>query len=338
MNIIPFDSAKVPSTIAAMFGSSANDLVGNSASGGFPVISIKGKVFHINRGGDRTLVTKPGEDDPAASIEVVVLRANPNRSKVYYASGFQEGENSKPTCYSNSGIAPEADAQEPQAKKCATCVHNQWGSRVTDNGAKGKSCSDSRRLAIATLDTPNDPMLLRVPAASMKSLEEYGKILAARGLPPQAVVTKIGFDYSVAHPALTFKPIGLIGDPEQLNEIKHASESEIAAQIIGLLATPVDAAPASGETAEDEVEVVAVPAPAPVAAAPKPAPAPRPAAPKPAVAKPAAVVESALDKAMAAAETTKKVAVKVETPPPVSPSASLESQIESMIDGMDFDD
>ena len=330
MNIIPFDSAKVPAAISAMFSASAADLVGNSAGGGFPVMSIKGKVFHISRGGERTLVTKPGEDDPAASIEVVIVRANPNRSKVYYASGYQEGSDSKPTCYSNGGIEPEADATEPQAKKCATCTHNQWGSRITDNGGKGKACSDSRRLAIATLDTPNDPILLRVPAASMKSLEEYGKILAARGVPPQAVVTKIGFDYSVAHPALTFKPIGLIGDAEQLAEIKTASDGDVAAQIVGI--KPVTAGSESGDGTEAPPAIpAAVAPPAPAAKAPA-------AKPAPAAAKPSKATDAAVNAAVAAAATTKKVAVVVEAPAAPAAGANLESQIESMIDGMDFDD
>lgn len=321
MNIIPFDSAKVPAIITSMFGKSADDLVGNNA-GGFPVVSIKGKVFHISRGGERTLITKPGEDDPAASIEVVVLRANPNNSKVYYPNGYVEGEKDKPTCYSNNGVAPEADAQAPQAKKCAACPHNAWGSRISESGAKGKSCSDSRRLAIATVDTPGDPMLVRVPAASLKALVEYGKILAARGIPSQAVVTKIGFDYSVAHPALTFKPVGLIGDAEQLAEIKKASTSDIVAQIVGM-------APVEEAAADPEAEVEA----------PKAVETPKVTATK---TKPTATVtKDPVEAAVAAAATTAKVKVKVEEKPPVKVAegnASLEGQIEGMLDSLDFDD
>jgi hypothetical protein len=320
VNIIPFDSGKVPATISQMFGESAKDLVGNSSSG-FPVISIKGKVFHINRGQERILVTKPGEEDPAASIEVVVLRANPNRSKVYYPGGYTEGAQDKPTCYSNNGIEPEADATAPQSKKCATCAHNQWGSRITESGVKAKACTDSRRLAIATLDTPNDPMLVRVPAASMKALEEYGKVLAARGLPSQVVLTKIGFDYSVAHPALTFKPVGLIGDAAQLAEIKAASESELVAQIVGMAPVPAADAPAQEEEA-----------PAPVVT--------KPAAVRTTPTKPTITAESAVEKAVAAATATTKVKVNVEAAPAPTAqnTAALEQQIGSMIEDMNFDD
>lgn len=322
--LIPFDSANVPAVVAKMFANAAADLVGNNPGGGFPVISIKGKVFHISRGGERTLITKPGEEDPAASIEVVVVKANPNRSKVFYASGYVEGETAKPTCYSNNGLEPEADAQEPQSKKCATCTHNQWGSRITDSGGKGKACADSRRIAIATPGAPNDPMLLRVPAASIKSLEEYGKLLAARGVPHQAVVTKIGFDYSVAHPALTFKPIGLIGDPALLEEVAAASETDLAAQIVGLKALP----PAS----DGDETPAPTPAPAPRAAAPAPAArAPKAAAPKPSL-------DETLAAAEAAAAPVPRASVKVEAAPAAPTGKSLEDEVRSLVDGMDFDD
>lgn len=322
--IIPFDQGKLPSAVQTLFGDAVNDLVGTGGGSGFPVISIKGKVFHITRGDAKTLITKPGEDDPASSIEIVVVRANPNRSKVYYDSGYSEGSNEKPTCYSNDGDAPAPDAKEPQSKKCATCVHNQWGSKVSEAGTKLKSCSDSRRLAIATLDAPSDLMLLRVPAASMKPLEEYGKMLAARGLPPQAVVTKVGFDYSVAHPALTFKPVGLIGDAALLKAIKTASDSDLAAEITGVKFVPKGEAEVADETA--------------TAAAPAPS-------------KAAASKEAVVATAVAAAEGVKPAKVKTAAPAAEQPatkaaaqpkpakettSASLSDDIEAMLNELDI--
>lgn len=309
--LVPFESAKVPAVLQQMFGEAGNDLVGNSAGSGFPVISIKGKVFHIQRGGERTLITKPGEDDPASSLEVVIVRANPKRSKVYYATGFTEGENAKPTCYSNNGEKPEEDSQVKQHSQCVSCPHNQWGSKITESGTKSKSCTDSRRLAIATVQTPGDPMMLRVPAASIKNLEEYGKMLAARGLPPQAVVTKIGFDHSVAYPSLTFKPVAIIGDAEALKAIKTASESEIVGNITGIKVTK----PMGEAEANEDVAPAATP-PTPVEAAVAAAPAP-------------------------------KTKIKVETAEPVKAAAApkevaatgkLEESLKGLIDGLEFDD
>jgi hypothetical protein len=210
------------------------------SAGGFPVVSIKGKVFHVQRGDERTLVTKPGADDePAASLEVVILATNPNKSKVYYAHGYEEGSSAKPDCYSNDGLSPASDAEDPQAKKCATCPHNQWGSRITDNGSKGKACSDSMRLAIAPAGQLNDPMLLRVPAASLKTLGAYGAQLAKRGVSPEHVVTKIGFDYTVAHPALTFKATRFV-DEAELAEVEAVvlDEAETIGNITGTSGAP----------------------------------------------------------------------------------------------------
>lgn len=201
-----------------------------TGTGGFPVVSIKGKVFHINRGDEKTLITKPDDDEAAGSIRVVILATNPNKSKVYYEHGYEEGSQDKPDCYSLDGVTPADDAEDPQAKKCAACPHNQWGSRITDNGKKGKACADSMRLAIAAPDQLNDPMLLRVPAASLKTLGQYGAQLAKRGVEPIHVITKIGFDYNVAHPALTFKAVDFV-DEDQLAEAEQVLEDE--AEVIG---------------------------------------------------------------------------------------------------------
>jgi|TARA_R110002110_G_scaffold156087_4_gene350984 hypothetical protein len=208
--------------------------------GGFPVISIKGKVFHIQRGDVRELVTKAGTDDePAPSLEVVILSVNPNKSKVYYNSGFVEGSVAKPTCYSNDGVAPATDAEEPQSKKCNVCPHNQWGSRITDSGGKGKACGDSMRLCVAAAGMINDPMLLRVPAATLKTLGLYGTQLSKRGVEPQYVITKVGFDYNVAHPALTFKAVRFVEESElNLVEETIVEESELIDQITGVTEKP----------------------------------------------------------------------------------------------------
>lgn len=315
--LIPFDSPKVPAAVAALFGDTADELVGSSASSGFPVISIKGKVFHIQRGDERTLITKPGDDDPAGSIEVVIVRANKERSKVFYASGYVEGSVDKPTCYSNDGLAPAADAAEPQAKKCAVCPHNAWGSKVTESGTKGKACADSRRLAVAALDAVGDPMLLRVPAASLKNLDEYGKMLATRKAPSFAVVTKVSFDYTVAHPLLKFSPVGWVEDQATLAQIKDMRDSDIVQQIVGTKAM---------EAGQPDEEVPSLP-PAP---APAVSPAPAPAAPK-------AVKAKAAESAIAAAATTKKVDTKVEEVADAAPT-SMAKSLESMIEDLDFDD
>ena len=231
-HVIPFETASLPAFLQETFGIT-NDLI-VSGGGGFPTVSIKGKVFTLKRGDEKTLITN-ADDEPARSLEVVILKAGPagdKLAKVYYKSGYTEGSDAKPLCYSNDGIAPSINATEPQCKTCAACPQNVWGSHVSEDGKKGKACSDSKRLAIAPAGQINDPMLMRVPAASLKALTAFGQQLAKRGVPYQAVVAKIGFDYSVAHPALTFKPVGFV-DEGTLGEIKEAMESDLVKRICG---------------------------------------------------------------------------------------------------------
>lgn len=268
-DIIPFDSVQLPAHLRNSRFSATNDLVMGE---GFPVISIKGKVFTKVHGDTRELITAPDSDDePARSLEVVVLNYNKHLSKVYYDTSYSEGSDNKPTCYSNNGVGPAADATNPQSKTCATCPHNQWGSRITDNGAKAKACSDSRRLAIAPAGQLNDPMLLRVPPTSLRALAQYQDLLYKRGVAIQQVVTKVGFDYNVAHPSLTFKPVGFLTEA-QLDEVESVFETPVVMSIIGL----AEATPA--------VESPAPRSPAPSAAAPakksEPEPEPEPEAPK----------------------------------------------------------
>jgi hypothetical protein len=313
--IIPFEAATLPANIGNLF---QVERLGSAPTGGFPVISIKGKVFTKTQGDSRELITKPGEDgEPASSIEVVIVGRNPHRSKVFYATGYTEGSDAKPTCYSNNGLTPEPDAESPQAKKCATCAHNQWGSRVTENGAKGKACSDSQRLAVAPIGMINDPMLIRVPAASLKALDAYGDSLVKRNVPYQLVATKIGFDYTVAHPALTFKAIGLV-DEATAGQVAEIAQTDVIQQIVGLAAVPreesfaQETAPAIAATtvnttppspavtqAPQPVQTVAQPQPAPIAPAPVAEPIPVATAPAPQVKETTGALESEIADVMA---------------------------------------
>jgi hypothetical protein len=331
--IIPFESAKLPAHIASMFTARGTSALAAGVGTSFPHLSIKGKVFHLVRGDERTLITKPGEDDePASSIEAIILDANPILSKVFYAKGYEEGTAEKPTCYSNNGVSPEADAQEPQAKKCAVCPHAQWGSKITEAGKQGKACQDSRRVAISTPGTPEEPILLRVPAASLKPLAEYGTMLARRGVDFSAVVTKIGFDYTVAHPALTFKPVGFI-DADMAGKVAEAKNGDLVKAVIGAGSAPAgieDADPDTGEipsySAAKEAEKAVDKAPA--TSAPALAPADKPKATRTAsrsVTKPVAETSKVADEAAAPA-------------PAPAIDAGAAKDIASMLADINFDD
>jgi len=213
------------------------------------------------------------------------LKANKGTSKIYYIKGYDKdnSEGQKPDCYSSDGITPAADAQNKQAIKCATCAHNQWGSRISEKGAtKGKACSDSVRMAVAPNGQINDPMLLRVPPASIKGLGEYGKMLAKRGVGYNMVVTKVSFDLEAESPKLVFSAIGLLDD-EGFAEVQDVITSDLVSNILGAsetavvaIADAVEPAPVVKKAAPKvavEPEEAEAPKAKPVAKA-KPAPAP----------------------------------------------------------------
>lgn len=262
-NIIPFEGAALPSYLSKVNVAALNSDITAHAGGGFPVISIKGKVFSVVRDGDRKVLPNPRDpDSPATAIDVVILKVNKGTSKVFYAKGYSEGSDGvKPDCFSNNGERPDASVESPQSKSCATCKWNQWGSKIGDNGSKGKACQDSVRMAIATPNQLRDPYMLRVPPASIRSLGEYGKMIANRNMVYNMLVTKIAFDMEAPTPKLTFKAVGLI-DEESYRTVESMVNSEVVNQILG---QSVGATSVPAPDVETEV-----PVPTPKAEAPAP--------------------------------------------------------------------
>ncbi|MBS3785164.1 MAG: hypothetical protein KGY78_12060 [Anaerolineae bacterium] len=251
--VIPFDQlkGKIPAAVRALQGQVDEDWA-SGQSAGFPVMSIKGKVFRIKRGDDYELVTRPDDPDEAAStLQITVIRAGKGVARTYYATSYDEDSHEAPDCYSNDGVAPAADAENKQAKKCATCPHAQWGSRISESGKKGKACSEVKRLAVAAPGAENDPMLLRIPPTSLRYWDQYVAKLNKKGLNPSMVVTKIGFDPEVAHQQLTFKPVGLINDT-MAQTIAEMREEAIVKDIIGV--GPNSGAPVDTTNDPDENE------------------------------------------------------------------------------------
>lgn len=231
-DLIPFEDVdNLPALIAV-----PDDEFSTGQRRGFPVVSIKGKVFSVTRSGERTMLKAldaHGKETkaPATELDIIVLRAAPGLSKTYYDKPYEEGKTEKPTCYSNDGKAPAADAQQPQAKACQTCVHNQWGAKITAAGKKTKSCNDVKKLAIAPLGTPEDAMLLRVPPASLGNWDRYVADLKRRGRNPTAVATKLSFAFEEAHPLLTFAGFAGLGASLQAT-VASMRESDIVQSIL----------------------------------------------------------------------------------------------------------
>lgn len=218
-------------------GAPVNDELSSGVGSGFPHLSIKGKVFHIHDGDDVEMVANPQMANmPAQYLDVSLIKAARNMSKVFYAKSFEEGSEDKPDCFSNNGVSPDPQSTSPQAQACAACPHNQWGSRASEDGqgsGKGKACQDARRLAVALVDDLEYPMLLRVPPVTLKELAAYGKMLAKKGVPYQAVVTRIFFDATVAFPKLQFQAVRFLTNEEAVQVKQMMDGDDLIDQIVG---------------------------------------------------------------------------------------------------------
>jgi hypothetical protein len=251
-----------------------NDLAGG-ITGGYGLIAYRGKVWTIrHRGTDMQLMRDDG-DGPRNSIEVVILKANPQLSKIWYEHGYVEGSTEAPDCASANGLVPDQGVPKKQNDVCLTCPKNAWGS--DPRGGKGKACGDSRRLAVVPLaDLKNEslggPLLLRCPAASLQDLATFSQQMASQGYPYNSIGIRISFDPKESFPKFQFQAIRPLNDAEadivlgweKSAEVSRVVNAPTPQELAAASAAPAQAAPPSNTTFEQP----------PQQAAPQPAPAP----------------------------------------------------------------
>jgi len=158
--------------------------------------TVKG-VFFATRAGQLSFNKQP---IPNNEMEVVILRSM--FENVYYPEKFNPEQMQSPLCFAYSftgeGMAPHPDATQMQADTCGNCKYSKWTLDLVDKKNR-KPCKEQRRLAcmpasgIKDANTVKDANVgyLRIPVTSVKFWAEYAQKLAAGGLPPFAVVTKI---------------------------------------------------------------------------------------------------------------------------------------------------
>ena len=252
----------------------------------FASIGYKGKNWRIkHRGEEEILFDDRGA--PLPSLDVVIVGVSEHISKNFYEKRFSEGDTAAPDCFSFDGIHPDLASPKKQCSTCAACPQNVWGSRINDTGKKAKACMDGRRIAVVPSgDITNEgyggPMLLRVPPMSLVNLAKYGTELTRFGAQPFMVETRLGFDYTVAHPLLTFTAMGWLSDEQAEAVIAAMDDPQIdrmlAQEVHEVRADPVqESSPLANQkppavfNAPPQVAPVQV---APVQVAPQPAPQP----------------------------------------------------------------
>lgn len=221
----------------------------------FAVVSIKGKTFGIKHAGQtkQMTVNYNGQLFAAPYFDAVMIKANGHLSKTYYREGYAEGSDSQPDCWSEDGVTPLAPLEQrpidprtgQHCTDCRMCPMNAFGSKVTDNGSRGKACADTRKIVVVPVvptqpgaaagdpglvDFDNaqygGPMLLRVPAGSLRPLAEYSEQLQGMGFPYFGVVTRFSFDPTVAHPKLVMQAVRPLtdGEAQQLVKVRDSDK------------------------------------------------------------------------------------------------------------------
>lgn len=302
---ITLPDAFLKGAVSTKFAGVQADSLGEGIKGGFGIIGYRGKVWSTKFQGDEKPLMREDGDGARASIEVVIVKAAGNIAKIFYEAGFEPGSTAPPDCWSTNGVTPDGAAPKKQSQTCAGCPKNAWGSKVTEAGKQTKACSDSKRLAVVPLnDLKNElmggPMLLRVPAASLKDLKVYGDNIQAYGFPYFAVATRISFDVAESFPKFVFNAIRPLTDAEadiiiemqngpqvqtilnQSVEIVHHEPDVQVAKTPFEQAAQVPQQPAAQPAAAAQTQQPAQPqTPAAVPQQPAQAQAPAPAAPAP---------------------------------------------------------
>jgi hypothetical protein len=273
-NITLFSSSNVPAfarnnelsdTAKALTGGSTNNT---------KRISIKGGVFRLLAGGKEVASIEDRH------LDVVIVKAAPKVSRVFYAAAYDGDKIAGPDCWSNDGEMPDASIKEPQGSSCAKCPQNIAGS---GNG-NSRACRFQQRLAVVLENDMNgEIMQLTLPATSIfgkeegdkRPLQAYARFLAVQNPPvnPEQIVTRMKFDMKSESPKLHFAPVRWLTDDEYPT-ILAKGESEEAKRAVNMTVAQADGvkAPALG---------LAGKAPAAVKAAPveaeddEPAPAPK---------------------------------------------------------------
>jgi len=283
-NITLFNSSNVPAFARNNeLSETAKALTGGGAGLSTKRISIKGGVFRLVAGGKEIASV----DD--RHLDVIIVRAAPKVSRIFYAGAYNADAIVRPDCWSNDGEKPDASITAPQNKTCMGCPQNEAGS---GNG-NSRACRFQQRLAVVLANNPDgDVLQLTLPATSIfgkeegdkRPLQAYARFLAAQTPPvnPEQIVTRMKFDTKAEAPKLFFAPVRWLTDDEYPTAVAQGDSEEAkkavtltVAQADGVKAAPMaipgsapKAAPKPAPAVEEDEDEEA-PAPAPKAAKPK---------------------------------------------------------------------
>lgn len=270
-NVTLFNPSQVPAFARNNELSETAKALTGSISGGIKRISIKGGVFRLVASGKELAAIDE------RYLDVVIVKAAPKVSRIFYAGPYDADNPAPPDCWSNDGERPDPTAQNKQAPTCVNCPQNQAGS---GNG-NSRACRYQQRLAVVLENNPTgDVLQLTLPATSIfgkeegdkRPLQAYARYLALQNPPinPEQIVTRMRFDTKSESPKLIFQPMRWLTEDEYTVVAQQAATDDAkravimtVAQADGLSKSPALALPGKPPVVQDEEDEEAEEAPAP---------------------------------------------------------------------------
>lgn len=290
-NVALFSGANVPAFARkGELSEIAKALTGGGSAGG-KRISIKGGVFRLLVDGKQVAAIDE------RFLDVVVVNAAPKIGRTFYLKQYDPESPAGPDCWSADGEKPDPSASNPQSQRCVDCSKNVKGS----GQGESKACRFSQRLAVVLAnDIEGDVMQLQLPATSIfgkaegenHPLQSYARFLAAQGVSPETLVTRMRFDTQSESPKLFFKPMRWLTEDEYATALEQGASPEAKQAVTMTVAQTDKVAPMQLEGKPPVKAKVAAPAVEEEEEEPAP-PAPRRGRPPKAKAEPEPVVEAA---------------------------------------------
>lgn len=124
----------------------------------------------------------------------------------FYEGAYDQNNIQPPVCFAIGSnplkLVPSPNSPLPQAKDCASCPMNAWGS-----SGKGKACKNERALAVLPPDGDNETPLwkLNVSPTGIKGFDGHvASITRTFQTIPAGVVTTVSLDENETYPKLVF--------------------------------------------------------------------------------------------------------------------------------------
>jgi hypothetical protein len=240
-NIALFNPSNVPSFARNNeLSDTAKALTGGGVGTSTKRISIKGGVFRLLAGG------KEIASIDERFLDVIIVKAAPKVSRIFYAKSYDGDNITGPDCWSNDGERPDASAENKQATTCMSCPQNIAGS----GQGNSRACRYQQRLAVVLENNiEGDILQLTLPATSVfgkedgdkRPLQAFARNLAMQNPPisPEMIVTRMKFDTKAEAPKLHFAPSRWLTD-EEYAIVKTQGDSDEAKRAVVMTVAAAD--------------------------------------------------------------------------------------------------